>query len=196
MPYSSEHKQRTRANIVEAARVLFNRHGFDAVTIDMVMNAAGLTRGGFYNHFNTKEELHSEAVSSFLHGAGARWREAAGVNSSEPGADDAHQMLKGYLSEEHLADTDNQCPMIAIPSDVARAGPAAQASYQGLLEAMVWLYDSSLKKNSDCTDSRQKALTLAALSVGGMVLAKSMPDSELASDVRRAAYDSALDIIA
>ena len=51
MPYSANHKQQSRASIVEAARILFNRHGFDGVTIDMVMEHAGLTRGGFYNHF-------------------------------------------------------------------------------------------------------------------------------------------------
>ncbi len=53
MPYSSEHKQKTRAKIVESARILFNRHGFQDVTIDMVMENAGLTRGGYYNHFKS-----------------------------------------------------------------------------------------------------------------------------------------------
>ena len=51
MPYSTEHKQQTRQKIVEAARILFNRHGFNAVTIDMIMESTDLTRGGFYNHF-------------------------------------------------------------------------------------------------------------------------------------------------
>ena len=71
MPYSTEHKQRTRARIVEAARVLFNRHGFEQVSIDQVMKSAGLTRGGFYNHFRNKEELYAEAIASFLMGRGS-----------------------------------------------------------------------------------------------------------------------------
>ena len=57
MPYSNEHKQKTREKIVEAARILFNRHGFQDVTIDMVMQNAGLTRSGFYKHFKSKEAL-------------------------------------------------------------------------------------------------------------------------------------------
>ena len=57
MPYSPEHKQQTRERIIECARMLFNRHGFDRVTIDMVMERAALTRGGFYNHFKSKEDL-------------------------------------------------------------------------------------------------------------------------------------------
>ncbi|MDE2087841.1 MAG: TetR/AcrR family transcriptional regulator, partial [Xanthomonadaceae bacterium] len=56
MPYSADHKQRTRALIVECARTLFNRKGFIEVSIDEIMASAGLTRGGFYNHFKTKEE--------------------------------------------------------------------------------------------------------------------------------------------
>ena len=51
MPYSKQHTERTRAKIIEAARTLFNVHGFHGVTIEMVMGKAGLTRGGFYNHF-------------------------------------------------------------------------------------------------------------------------------------------------
>ena len=66
MPYSPTHKERTRAKVVECARILFNRHGFDGVTIDMVMEQAELTRGGFYYHFKSKEELFAAAVSSFL----------------------------------------------------------------------------------------------------------------------------------
>ena len=70
MPYSANHKRATRARIVEAARILFNRHGFEGVTIDAIMEAVGLTRGGFYNHFRNKEELYGVAVASFLTGRG------------------------------------------------------------------------------------------------------------------------------
>jgi AcrR family transcriptional regulator len=64
MPYAPEHKQETRKRIVNSARRLFNRKGFAAVTIDDIMADAGLTRGGFYKHFNTKEELYADAVLS------------------------------------------------------------------------------------------------------------------------------------
>jgi len=65
MPYTAEHKARTRAKIVEGARVMFNRHGFEQVSIDDIMQHVGLTRGGFYNHFKSKDELYAEAVQSF-----------------------------------------------------------------------------------------------------------------------------------
>lgn len=191
MPYSAKHKQKTRARIVEAARILFNRHGFQDVTIDAVMESAGLTRGGFYNHFKSKEALYGAAVSSFLMGRGAQWRAEAGVDPTIPSPQMARQMIAGYLSPEHLGDLDGQCPMIALPSDVARANSDVQASYMQLLQAMVGLFENSLEGQSD---ARQKALSVAAICVGGMVLARTLPDSDLAEEVRQAAHHAAKQI--
>src|SRR5690348_11160575 len=101
--------------------MLFNRHGYNNVTINMVMKAASLTRGGFYHHFRNKEDLFGAAVASFLMGRGARWRAEAGVNPVDPVLEDAANMLRSYLSPEHLGDLEGQCPMIALPSDVGRA---------------------------------------------------------------------------
>ena len=98
MPYSADHKHRTRARIVESARILFNRHGYESVSIDMVMAEAGLTRGGFYNHFKSKEELFAAAVASFLMGRGAQWRAAAGIDPANPEPEMASQMIVGNLS--------------------------------------------------------------------------------------------------
>ena len=192
MSYSAEHKQKVRDNIIESARVLFNRHGFEGVTIDRVMESSGLTRGGFYNHFKNKEELYSEAISSFLMGRGAQWRAEAGVDPTNLNPEMARRMIQSYLSSEHLDDLDDQCPMIALPSDVARARPEVQLSYQKLLEAMVSLFERGLEKQS--SEARQKALSLAALCVGGMVLARALPDSALAREVQTAARVSADEI--
>lgn len=190
MPYSIAHKQRTRARIVECARILFNQHGYDNVSIDMVMARAKLTRGGFYNHFKSKEELFAAAVFSFLTGRGAQWRAKAGIDPSKPTREAASQMLAGYLSKEHLGDLDGQCPMIALPSDIARSSPEVQAAYQELLVAMVGLFENSLPGPRRV--ARRTALVLAALSVGGMVLARTLPNSKLAEAVRSATYAHAL----
>lgn len=189
MPYPKDHKEKTRARIVEAARILFNRHGVDGVTIDQVMAEAGLTRGGFYSHFESKEKLFAAAVSSFLHGRGARWRSEAGVDPSRGEAEMARRMVDAYLSREHLGDLDGQCPMIALSSDIARIGPDVRDSYQELLEAMVWLFETNIADT--VANRRQTALALAALCVGGMILARTLPDSALAEEMRVAARDTA-----
>lgn len=192
MPYSPEHKARVRSRIVEAARRLFNRHGYDRVTIDQLMAEANLTRGGFYAHFANKEEVFAAATRSFLHGQGAVWRSEAGVDASACEPEMARRMVRTYLSREHLDAVEAQCPLIAYATDVGRAGPAVRESYQVLLEAMVGLYEYNLP---DREDSRQRALAMAAMSVGGMILARSLPETRIAEEVREAALTHAIDLL-
>lgn len=190
MPYSTAHKSNTRGKIVEAARILFNRHGFSEVTIDEVMAQVGLTRGGFYNHFRNKEELYTEAVTCFLNGRGQTWRDDAGVDPDNGGLDTVRAMINSYLSVEHAQDVDGQCPMIALPSDVARSTTETQRAYEALLRAMIWLYENNLSNLTD--DKRTTACVLAALSVGGMVLSRTIDDESLAEEVREAARSFAI----
>ncbi|MFC3192877.1 TetR/AcrR family transcriptional regulator [Marinicella sediminis] len=199
MPYSKAHKNQVRKQITETARILFNRFGYEKVTIDQVMQQAGLTRGGFYNHFRSKEELFKEAVDGFLMGRGAQWRAGAGIDMSRLDQQAARQMIDSYLSKSHLDDLDGQCPMIALPSDVARSQPEVKAAYQKLLEGMVFLFESSLSQQvmtAGGGSPRNKALSLAALCVGGMILARTLPDSELAEEVQLAAHQMASDLTA
>lgn len=192
MPYSKEHKAKTRAHIVETARIMFNKNGFEGVSIDAIMDRAGLTRGGFYNHFQNKEALYSEAVTSFLMGRGAKWRSDAGIDMTALDPKMARQMIESYLSTDHLTDVEDQCPMIALPSDVARANDSVGQSYQILVEAIVGLFETGLAKHSP--SPRDAALSIAALCVGGMVLARTVPDSQLSNDIRKAAKETALDL--
>lgn len=193
MPYTAQHKDRVRQQIVEKSRVLFNRHGIDGVSIDTIMAEVGLTRGGFYNHFSNKEELFAEAVLHFLNGQGAVNRKKAGVNEAAPGDAKVQAMLEGYLGTEHLADLDGQCPMIAMPTDVSRTGGQVQDSYQVLFQAMTGLFQSNLGGSKT---ARADALTLSALCVGGMVLAKTLPDEALGNEVRDAAHAAAQRLLA
>ncbi len=84
--------------------------------------------------------------------------------------------------------------MIALPSDIARSNPQVQTSYLELLKAMVGLFENGIGEKDG--EARQRALSLAALCVGGMVIAKSLPDSELAEEVRDAAQSFALSQLA
>jgi AcrR family transcriptional regulator len=192
MPYSKDHIKRSRERIVEAARILFNLHGFEKVSIDMIMAKAGMTRGGFYKHFKSKEALYAEAVRSFLMGRGAVWREEAGIDPTNLDPEMAQHMLDSYLSNNHLDDIEGQCPMIALPSDVARENEEVQNAYQDLLTSMVWLFEST--REVENRNSRKTALAMACLCVGGMVLARSIPDPEFANELRQAAHQTASDL--
>jgi TetR/AcrR family transcriptional repressor of nem operon len=190
MPYSAEHKARTRAKIVESARVMFNRHGFDQVSIDDVMKFAGLTRGGFYNHFTSKDELYAEAVRSFTTcNPFARMQEESG-RAVPPPPRLARELVDLYLSDEILRDVDQHCPLIALPSDVARAGLEPRSAYTTLVENMAHVFQAAFPEND--AEAERKALLVVSLCVGGMVLARTTDDPRLRKKLRATARAEAL----
>ena len=186
MPYTKEHKEKTRAKIVVAARRLFNRHGFAGVSIDDIMGEAGLTRGGFYNHFGTKEELYAAVVSQVIDGTPAsRWSRGEGDPS-----DIIPEFVTGYLSSAHLEDREDCCSLMALPSDVARGSEEVKYAYRQVFEFMV----GNLEKGMSGPDTRKRALALAVLSIGGMAVARAVDDMELANEIREAARDVAFSL--
>jgi AcrR family transcriptional regulator len=86
VPYASDHRDATRERIVASARRLFNRRGLEGVSIDEIMAGAGLTRGGFYSYFDSKEELYAEAITLFVRTMPSeRWQCAAEENPPRRG---------------------------------------------------------------------------------------------------------------
>jgi TetR/AcrR family transcriptional repressor of nem operon len=189
VPYPIEHKQQTRERILGSARKLFNRKGFAEVTIDDVMALAGLTHGGFYKYFDTKEELYAEAITQFTTCEPEKWQ-TAHFDPSARGPDLARMIVNAYLSQEHFDDRDGSCPMIGLPSDVARGGETVKAAYRQVLEMMVGAFEANLP--AAAAPARERALALAALCVGGMVLARAVDDPVLAGELRKAAHSHAL----
>lgn len=184
MPYPAEHKSATRERILKSARHLFNRKGFAEVTIDEVMADAGLTRGGFYNHFDTKEGLYAEAIRQFLCDGPEAWQRAY-VDPAAQGPGLAKMIVDAYLSREHFEDRDGSCPMVGLPSDTARAGESVKAAYREVLQMMAGAFEANLPDGEP--PARQRSLALVALCVGGMVLSRAIDDSALAEDLRDAA---------
>jgi TetR/AcrR family transcriptional repressor of nem operon len=182
-------KSETRECILKSARHLFNRRGFAEVTIEEIMADACLTRGGFYKHFNTKEDLYAEAITQFAFDGPESWQRAH-VDPAARGPELARMIVNAYLSDEHLHGRDGSCPMVGLPSDSARAGQAVKAAYRGVLEMMAGAFEASLPSGDPL--ARQRALALVALCVGGMVLSRAIDDAKLGADIRNAARSYAL----
>jgi TetR/AcrR family transcriptional repressor of nem operon len=189
MPYPTEHKAQTRARIVESARVMFNRHGFEQVSIDDVMKQAGLTRGGFYNHFDSKDELYAEAVQSFTTCNPFAKQQFATTEPREL----ARMLIELYLSDRILKDVDQHCPLIALPSDVARAGLKPRAAYTQLVQNMVDTFRASMP--ADDADAERRALLIVNHCVGGMIIARTTDDPKLQTSMRAAARAEALALL-
>jgi AcrR family transcriptional regulator len=192
MPRSPTRRDATRATIIRVARRLFNRFGFDGVSVGRIMAEAGLTHGGFYRHFRSKSDLYAEALRCFFTDPGwaSKWE---GIDIDRTAADIGPQIVRAYLSRQHFEDVENSCPMVALPGDVARSGESAKRAYEAVFKAMVELLRrGSRRTRSDSLPARQAALSIAALCVGGMVIARASEDRDLADEVRDACTNAAL----
>ena len=190
MPHRPEHRENTRTRIVHGARTLFNRRGFDGVSIDELMASAGLTRGAFYSYFRSKSELYADAVALSL--AETAWSQWDGISVDFSAADAARQVVRAYLSRQHFDDVDASCPMVALPSDVARSDRRVRKAFEDVFKAMVDLFDESLRR--DGLRDRGRALAIAGMCVGGMVVARALDDLGLADALRESTEKIALQI--
>ena len=109
MPYTPEHRLATRERILASARRLFNRNGLSEVTIDAVMASAGLTRGAFYNYFNSKEELYAEAITLFSRRFPAEPWQCPDLEPLHEGANLARMIVSAYLAVGDPATADDLC---------------------------------------------------------------------------------------
>ena len=191
MPYTAEHKQQTRTRIIKSARRLFNENGFADVTIGAIMSDAGLTHGGFYKHFAAKEELYSAAVLEFIRSDEPEPWQKKHVDPKAKGPDLAAMILDAYLSKDHYRQREASCPMIALPSDVARDNSSVKKAFREVMEMMVGVFAANLPP--DKRSARERALALVALAVGGMVLARAIDDKPVSDEIRDAARAQAFE---
>src|SRR5665213_1657077 len=176
MPYPQGHREATKTRIVRGAQRLFNTQGFEAVSIDQIMAAADLTRGGFYRYFASKSDLYAEAMDCFFTNPECdnRWE---GVEVDPAKGPVGPQIVRAYLSRQHFQDIEDSCPMVALPGDVARSGANAKRVYENALKAMIAHLQSDVPKAGK--PDRPTALAIAALCIGGMVIARASDDLSL-----------------
>lgn len=182
MPYPAGHREEVKQKIIASARRLFNRRGFEGVSINEIMRGAGLTHGGFYSYFQSKSDLYAEVLNCFF--TDPNWKncwEGVHVDLSASGV--GAQVLQAYLSRQHFEDVENSCPMVALPTDVARSGEEAKRAFETVFRAMVSILERSLAQKR--TGSRARAQAIAALCIGGMVVSRALMDRAQADALRK-----------
>lgn len=189
MPYPAGHRLQVRKSIIDSARRLFNRHGFESVSISQIMAGAQLTHGGFYSYFRSKSDLYAEVLNCFF--TDPEWKDCwEGVHVDLSSTDVGAQVVRAYLSRQHFEDVENSCPMTALPTDVARSGVAARQAFEAVFRAMVDVLARSLNRKQ--LAKRSTAQAIAALSIGGMVVARALVDRAHADELRAACLTAAL----
>lgn len=191
MSYPLGHRAAVKRRIIDSARKLFNQHGFESVSLNQIMAGAGLTHGGFYSYFNSKSDLYAEVLGCFF--TDPQWKSCwEGVHVDLSSTDVGPQVVRAYLSRQHFEDVANSCPMVALPTDGARSGVNAKRAFETVFKAMVSVLERSLVANG--RRGRITAQSIAALSIGGMVVARTMVDRALADELRTACTAVALDL--
>ena len=191
MPYPAGHRNEVRKKIVESARRLFNRHGFDGVSLKQIMAGAGLTHGGFYSYFQSKSDLYVEVLGCFF--TDPEWKSCwEGVEVDLSLGDVGSQVVRAYLSRQHFEDVENSCPMTALPTDVARGSASTKRAFETVFRAMVSVLEHSTA--GDGGPPREQAQAIAALCVGGRIVARAMADRVHADELRDACMGFALEL--
>jgi len=157
MPYPAGHRTAVKRIIIDSARKLFNRYGFENVSLHQIMSGAGLTHGGFYSYFQSKSDLYAEVTCVLLHRPELEncWE---GVHVDLSSTDVGAQVVRAYLSRQHFEDVENSCPMVALPTDVARSGKTARRAFETVFKAMVSVLERSLIEKN-----RQRRVTAQAI---------------------------------
>src|SRR5271155_5794858 len=191
MPYPAGNRTEVKKKIVDSARKLFNARGFESVSLAQIMAGAGLTHGVFYRYFKSKSDLYATVLGCFF--TDPEWKSCwEGVHVDLSSTDVGPQVVRAYLSRQHFEDVENSCPMVALPTDVARSGVSAKRAFETVFKAMVSVLERSLIEKGRLR--RTTAQSIAALSIGGMVVARTMVDRALADELRAACMAVALNL--
>jgi TetR/AcrR family transcriptional repressor of nem operon len=170
-----------RAAIVTAAARLFRERGFDGVNVAEIMREAGLTHGGFYGHFASKDALAAEACGLAFAGSNDRLRSRS----------DLAALLDAYLSAQHRDHPGNGCPMAAYGSDIARQGEAVQRRFCDGMEDYLAGLAGRLGEHRLSGDERQRAILMLSAAAGGLMLARAAAQSapDLSAEILRTVRD-------
>src|ERR1700675_1893642 len=172
MRVSREQAAENRRRIVQTAARMCREHGFDGAGVDAIMNGAGLTHGGFYGHFRSKDDLAAEAVKRALEHSGEKQSRYTKLKD----------LVCGYLSGRHRADRANGCAVSALGADIVRQGEGVRgvvtAYVRGQLDRL-----ACLLMNGTAASRRRRAITTLAGMVGALTLARAVDDPALSEEI-------------
>ncbi|MBB4391038.1 TetR/AcrR family transcriptional regulator [Bradyrhizobium sp. ERR14] len=189
MRYSREHKQETHDRIVRKASVRLREKGAHGIGVADLMKEAGLTHGGFYAHFDSREALVIEAFGYAMDRSMEHWRKI----TDEVSPDKRLAMIaEAYLSALHRDNPGHGCSIPALGAEIARESPKARKAFAGKLDEMIEQLADNIPSMPRKAARKQAVATLATMA-GTMLLARIAGSSELSDEVLKVGRDSALE---
>ncbi|OCP02460.1 MULTISPECIES: TetR/AcrR family transcriptional regulator [unclassified Ensifer] len=169
MRVSRQQVEENKRTILEAAGRLFRERGFDAVTVTDVMKSAGLTHGGFYGYFESKDDLIAQTLAELR-------------GNAEPQPADLATVARRYLSPEHRDDFGHGCPLAALGSEMSRQPRAARAEMTAFLERQ-FLRLAKIAPGLDDDERRRAAIGNSAAMIGALILSRMTDDPQLSDEI-------------
>jgi TetR/AcrR family transcriptional repressor of nem operon len=180
MRYPPEQKKNTHERIVLAASRVFREQGYRATGVDAAMKAAGMTAGGFYAHFPSKEALFIESLLAAFRGF--RKRFLAGTRTGRGAA--SGELIRRYFEAQSRDEPGSDCPIPALAADVARSSGAVRETFEQEVQKTAAALAARLRGHED--ETGDAALALLALGAGGVLLSRAVKSPALADRIREA----------
>ncbi len=171
MPYTKEHKDKTRKKILQSAFQLFTAKGFDGVTVNELMENCGLTRGAFYAHFSGKSALYNESLK--FAASASKLSELKPNNISDKAW--LGQLLDGYLSLNHVNGI-RPCPLAFLATDIVTQDQEAKETYTRVYEGMNKAIMAYTKTFYSC--HQDEILSVTAMVIGAVAISRTLEDQK------------------
>src|ERR1700712_4531417 len=191
MRYSKEHKLETHARIVKKASVRLREKGAHGVGVADLMKDAGLTHGGFYAHFESREARVIEAFGYAMDRSTDRWRKLA---EQTPPDKRLATIVNSYLTTTHRDDPGHGCAVPTLGAEIARESPRTRKAFAGRLEQMVEMLADQIPGVSRKAARKQAMASLATM-MGTLVLARVAGNGEFSDDILGAGRDAVLESV-
>jgi TetR/AcrR family transcriptional repressor of nem operon len=189
MRYSREHKLETHARIVKKASVRLRERGAHGIGVADLMKEAGLTHGGFYAHFDSREALVIEAFAYAMDRSRERWRKLA---EQTPPDKRLAVIVDSYLNAVHRDDPGHGCAVPALGAEIARESPKTRKVFAAKLDQMIEMLAAHVPAASQKT-SRKRALGTLATMMGTLVLARIAGNGDFSDEILAAGRETVFD---
>lgn len=178
MAWSKEHKEQSKERILNAAAAQFAHRGFDAVSIDDVMQSAGLTRGAFYSHFNNKSELYANAIAQ----GAVEARKHMKLNQEER---DLKDFAQSYLKIGQKNRQPSYCSLAFMITDICHRDAQVKATYTRILKG----FQAIITEHGVCEDI---AIQTSIMLIGALALSNAIDDIALKTQLLESSYQGIL----
>ncbi|MCK1315441.1 TetR/AcrR family transcriptional regulator [Bradyrhizobium sp. 23] len=179
MRYGDNHRRRTHRRIVENASYGLRQKGAKGLSVIDLMKLAGLTHGGFYNHFESREALVGEAIAFAMDQTTERWKK---LTNDKANGERFETLIADYLSPRHRDNPKHGCALPILAVDVARASSSEQQALASKLEKMIDVF-AELLPDEPPRQARQIATGAIATMVGSIVLSRAVGAGKLSDGI-------------